>query len=229
MNTTSAELSIGVARDTLQQRVATRLRQMLIEGSTPPGAKLNERVLCEQLGVSRTPLREAIRQLAAEGLVTLDPNRGAFAAQLSRDEVASAFDVVAVLEGLAAEQAAERITEPELAELRALQLELQASFERRDLGRYYQLNARIHESINAASRNSVLASVWCQVNARLHSLRYRSNQDSDKWAGAVREHAVMLQTLQARDAAAVRELMVAHLRRKRDVVLAQLAETVAAA
>jgi DNA-binding GntR family transcriptional regulator len=222
----SPDLSTGIARDTLQQRVAAKLRSMLIEGIAPAGAKLNERVLCEQLGVSRTPLREAIRQLAAEGLVTLDPNRGAYATRLTRDEVAGAFDVVAALEGLAGEQAAERISEPELAEMRALQFELQASFERRDLARYYELNARIHETINVAARNPVLASAWRQVNARLHALRYRSNQDSDKWAGAVREHALMLQALQARDPAAMRELMVAHLRRKRDVVLAQLTETV---
>lgn len=216
--------STEIPRDTLQQRVANKLRQMLIDGSVAPGTKLNERVLCEQLGVSRTPLREAIRLLAAEGLVTLDPNRGAFAASMSPDVVADAFDVIAALEGLAGEQAARRITEAELAELRALQFEMQAAFERRDLAAYYRLNARIHETINAAARNTVLAETWRQLNTRLHALRFRSNQDEAKWAGAVREHAAMVQALQARDPAAMRELMVSHLQRKRDVVLAQLAE-----
>ncbi len=219
----AADTPTEVARDTLQQRVAAKLRQMLIEGTLEPGAKLNERVLCERLSVSRTPLREAIRLLAAEGLVTLDPNRGAFAASLSADEVAGAFDVIAALEGLAGEQAATRITDPELAELRALQLEMQASFERRDLAAYYRLNARIHELINAAARNPVLTGTWRQLNARLHALRFRSNQDEDKWARALREHAAMVEALQARDAAAMRALMVAHLHSKRDVVLRRLA------
>ncbi len=212
-----------VPRDTLQQRVAAQLRQRLIDGSLAPGSKLNERVLCEQLGVSRTPLREAIRMLAAEGLVTLDPNRGAFAAQLSAHEVAGAFEVMAVLEGLAGEQAAARITGPELAELQALQFEMQASHARGDLAAYYRLNARIHAAINAAARNPVLASSWQQLNARLHALRFRSNQDAGKWAAALAEHAALLQALQARDGEAARRLLVAHLLRKRDVVLAQLA------
>lgn len=214
---------MGVARDTLQQRVAAKLRQMLIEGELAPGTKLNERVVCERLGVSRTPLREAIRLVAAEGLITLDPNRGAYAAVLSAEEVAGAFEVIAALEGLAGEQAAERITDAELSELRALQFEMQASYERRDLSGYYRLNARIHELINAAARNSVLAATWHQLNARLHALRYRSNQDETKWASAVQEHAAMVRTLEARDAGAMRALMVAHVLRKRDVVLAQLA------
>jgi DNA-binding GntR family transcriptional regulator len=219
----AADPHTEVVRDTLQQRVAAKLRQMLIEGAIEPGAKLNERVLCERLSVSRTPLREAIRLLAAEGLVTLDPNRGAFAAALSADEIAGAFDVIAALEGLAGEQAAARISDAELAELRALQLEMQASFERRDLAAYYRLNARIHELINAAARNPVLTGTWRQLNARLHALRFRSNQDEEKWARALREHAAMVQALQERDAAAMRTLMVAHLQSKRDVVLARLA------
>jgi DNA-binding GntR family transcriptional regulator len=213
---------LAVSRDTLQQRVAARLRELLIEGTIAPGSKLNERVLCEGLGVSRTPLREAIRLLAAEGLVMLDPGRGAFAASLSTADIAHTFDVIGALEGLAGEQAARSITDEELAELRALQFELQACFERRDLPGYYRINARIHEGINAAARNPVLEATWRQLNARLHALRFRSNQDEHKWAQAVREHAAMVQALQARDGARMRELMVEHLRRKRDVVLAQL-------
>lgn len=217
------EASAGVARDTLQQRVAAKLREMLIEGVLAPGAKLNERVLCERLGVSRTPLREAIRLVAAEGLVTLDPNRGAFAASPSAEEIAGTFEVIAALEGLAGEQAAARIKDSELSELRALQFEMQAAFERRDLAGYYRLNARIHETINTAARNTVLAATWHQLNARLHALRYRSNQDEAKWARAVQEHAEMVRVLESRDAAAMRALMSAHVLRKRDVVLAQLA------
>jgi DNA-binding GntR family transcriptional regulator len=215
------ETDIGVARDTLQQRVAERLRELLTEGSIAPGDKLNERLLCERLGVSRTPLREAIRLLAAEGLVTLDPGRGATAPTLSAAEVAQTFDLIGELEGIAGEWAARHITDSELAELRALQFEMQAAFERRDLAAYYRINARVHERIHAAARNPVLAATWQQLNARLHAWRFRSNQDDAKWAQALAEHAQILAALQARDGAALRGLLREHLRRKRDAVLEQ--------
>jgi DNA-binding GntR family transcriptional regulator len=210
---------IGVARDTLQQRVAERLRQLLTEGSIAPGDKLNERLLCERLGVSRTPLREAMRLLAAEGLLTLDPGRGATAPSLSSEEVGHTFDLIGELEGIAGEWAARHITDAELAELRALQFEMQAAFERRDLPAYYRINARVHECINAAARDPVLAATWRQLNARLHAWRFRSNQDEAKWAQALAEHAQILAALQARDGNALRVLLREHLRRKRDAVL----------
>ncbi|MFC5519806.1 GntR family transcriptional regulator [Polaromonas jejuensis] len=217
------DAGIEVARDTLQQRVAIRLRELLIQGVLAPGAKLNERELCERLGVSRTPLREAIRLLAAEGLITLDPGRGAFAPVFSLADVAHTFDVLAVLEGLAAELAASQITEAELEELQALQLEMQAAFERHDLPHYYRANARTHELLSTASRNPVLRATWQQLNARMHALRFRSNQDEAKWAQALNEHALMIEALQARDGPALRDLLVHHLHRKRDAVLEQLA------
>lgn len=218
---------IEVARDTLQQRVAVRLRELLIQGVLAPGAKLNERELCERLGVSRTPLREAIRLLAAEGLVTLDPGRGAFAPVLSLADVAHTFDVLAALEGLAAELSAALITDEELAELAELQQKMQSAFEHHDLPHYYQANARVHELLSAASRNPVLSATWKQLNARMHALRFRSNQDKVKWAQALKEHAQILAALQARDGLAVRDLLVQHLRRKRDAVVEQMAGALA--
>ncbi|WP_144264602.1 GntR family transcriptional regulator [Polaromonas sp. C04] len=213
---------LEVARDNLQQRVAVRLRELLIHGTIAPGSKLNERDLCEQLGVSRTPLREAVRLLAAEGLVSLDPGRGAFAPTLSAEDVKHTFDVLGVLEGMAAERAATHITDGELAEMRALQLEMQAAFERRDLPGYYRLNARIHDAISEAARNPVLRNTWQQLNARMHAFRFRSNQDETKWARALGEHAAMLQALEARDGTALRQLLIEHLQRKRDAVLEQM-------
>lgn len=210
---------IGIVRDTLHQRIATHLRELLTQGTLKPGSKLNERELCEMLRVSRTPLREAIRLLAAEGLVVLEPGRGAFALALSDADIAHTFDVVASLEGLAGALAAQHITDEELAELRALQLEMEAAFERRDLPTYYRLNAQVHDLVSEAARNPVLRDTWKQVNSRMHTLRFRSNQDETKWANALREHAQILAALQKRDAVAVRQLLEAHLHRKRDAVL----------
>jgi len=210
---------ISIPRQVLHQEVAVRLRQRIVEGQLAPGAKLNERELAEALNVSRTPLREAIKMLAAEGLVELLPNRGAVVAQMSEQDVIDTFEVIAGLEGQSGELAAQRISEAELAEIRALHFEMMAAWTRRDLPTYYRINAQIHTLINAAARNPVLAQTWRNVNARLQALRFRSNFDEAKWKRAVKEHERMVELLAARDAAGLRALLIAHLMHKRDAVL----------
>ncbi len=121
---------IEISRQALHDQVVARLRTMLVEGRIAPGAKLNERELCELLRVSRTPLREAIKLLAAEGLVDLLPNRGAVAVKLSEADVLNTFEVLAAIEGQSGELAAQRVTDAELAELRALHYEMMASYAR---------------------------------------------------------------------------------------------------
>lgn len=210
---------VSIPRQVLHQEVALRLRQRIVEGDIAPGSKLNERELSALLHVSRTPLREAIRALAAEGLVELLPNRGAVVALLSIQDVANTFEVIAGMEGQSGELAALRITETELAEIRALNYEMMAAFTRRDLSTYYRLNASIHEKINLSARNPVLSRTYCTVNARLQALRFRSNFDDRKWHQAVLEHEQMVDRLASRDGAGMRALMVRHLEQKRDVVL----------
>ncbi len=213
---------LSLPRTALHSHVTHRLRQMLVENQIAPGAKLNERALCESLNVSRPPLREAIKTLAAEGLVILLPNRGAVAVSLSLDDVRHTFEVMAGLEGLSGQLAAERITETEMMEIQALHFEMMAAFTRRDLSSYYRLNAQIHSAINNAAKNPVLSSTYEQVNARLQALRFRSNQDDEKWHSAMQEHARMIEALQARQPQVLCDLLVRHLEHKRDVVLAQL-------
>jgi DNA-binding GntR family transcriptional regulator len=207
----------------LHEQVTQRLREMLVESRIAPGAKLNERELSEVLQVSRTPLREAIKRLAAEGLVELLPNRGAIALELSEADVRHTFEVMAGLEAQSGELAAERITDAELAEIKALHYEMLAAFTRRDLPAYYRLNSAIHAAINSAARNPVLSATYRQVNARLLALRFKSNQDESKWQAAVQEHEDMITALSQRDPVALRALLVRHLFNKRDVVMAQLA------
>jgi DNA-binding GntR family transcriptional regulator len=213
---------IDIAPAALHERVTARLRQMLVEGVIAPGAKLNERELAEVLQVSRTPLREAIRMLAAEGLVELLPNRGAVALQLSEADVLHTFEVMAGLEGMSGELAAQRISDAELAEIRAMHYEMMACHARRDLSGYYAINSRIHAAINAAARNPVLQACYAQVNARVQALRFRSNQDEQKWARALKEHEQMVDALSRRDGAGLRKLLMLHLQHKQEVVIEQL-------
>jgi DNA-binding GntR family transcriptional regulator len=213
---------ISIPRPALHEQVAQRLRQMLVENQIAPGAKLNERELAEVLQVSRTPLREAIKMLAAEGLVELLPNRGAIAVELSEDDVLNTFEVIAGLEAMAGELAAQRISDVELAEIRAMHYEMLAAYTRRDLPAYYRLNAGIHRAINGAARNPVLTAIYTQVNTRLQALRFRSNQDEATWKQAMAERDRMIEALERRDPAAMRQVLLEHLDHKRDVVVEQL-------
>jgi DNA-binding GntR family transcriptional regulator len=213
---------ITIPRAALHEQVAQRLRTMLVEGHIAPGAKLNERELAQVLQVSRTPLREAIKMLAAEGLVELLPNRGAIAVSLSEADILHTFEVMAGLEGMNGELAAQRITDAEVSEIKAMHLEMLAAYTRGDLSNYYRLNAQIHRAINAAAKNPVLTATYTQVNARLQALRFRSNQDGAKWKRAVKEHEKMVEALAARDPVAMRAILVTHVNNKRDAVIAQL-------
>jgi DNA-binding GntR family transcriptional regulator len=213
---------VTISRPMLHQQVAQQLRQMLVEGRVAPGAKLNERELCEHLRVSRTPLREAIKMLAAEGLVELLPNRGAVALQLSEADVGHTFEVMAQLESMNGELAAQRATQAQIDEIRALNDEMLAAYTHRDLPGYYALNARIHRAFNLAANNPVLTGLYETINARVQALRYRTNQDEGKWQRAVAEHGRMVDLLVARDGDGLRNLLSQHLLHKRDVVIGQL-------
>jgi len=211
--------NIAIARSTLPQVAAERLRALIIEGILAPGARLHERELSEQLGLSRTPLREAFRLLAAEGLLLQLPNRGVQVVALSREDVCHAFEVMASLEGLAGELAAARVTDADLDDLKALQGDLEKAHRQRDLPGYYRVNRAIHDRLNLIAANPVLAQTYRTLNARLHALRFRSNLNGAKWDRAVAEHRSMLGALAARDGAGLRDLLVRHLHAKLEVVL----------
>ncbi|MBO9353784.1 FCD domain-containing protein [Bordetella petrii] len=204
---------------TLPATVAGQLRERIIQGEFPPDARLNERALGVQLGVSRTPLREAFRLLAAEGLVRLEPNRGAQVVALSEADIREAFEVIGGLEALSCRYACERATEQEIAEIRALTYEMMASHARRDLPAYYRANREIHARISQAAHNGLLARLYDTQNARIQNLRFVSNENRAKWDQAMREHIEMAEALAARDADRLAGIMRAHLRRKCDAAL----------
>ncbi|CAG2131401.1 putative HTH-type transcriptional regulator YdfH [compost metagenome] len=214
--------SQAVDRQILHVAVAQRLRTMIMEGDLAPGTRLNERVLCDLLQVSRTPLREAFKVLASDGLVTLLPNRGAEVVVLSKESIDHLFEMMGALEATSGELACQRITDAELVEIRAMHYEMLACHARRDLPNYYALNRRIHDAINAAARNPILEETYRRINLRIQALRFRSNFDQDKWDLAVREHGAMLDALAKRDGAALRDILRAHLQHKHDALIAEL-------
>src|ERR1041384_4636824 len=140
----------------LHDEILTRLRDHIVEGNVPDGGRIPERQLCEMLGISRTPLREALKVLAARGLIELLPNRGARVRQLSERDLAELFDVMAGLESLAGRLACEAITDEEIAAIERLHYEMYGHYLNSDMHGYFEVNQRIHESIVAAARNETL-------------------------------------------------------------------------
>jgi DNA-binding GntR family transcriptional regulator len=211
--------AIGAGASTLAGALADRLRQLIIEGELPPGMRLNERALCDRLGASRTPLREAFRLLAAEHLVELQPNRGAHVVSLSDDDIRESFEVMGALEALAGELACRHITADEVAEIKALTFEMLACHARGDLPAYYRINRVIHQAINRGARNALLTQVYANLNQRIENLRFRSNFDQAKWDTAAREHSAMVDALEARDGARLAAILRHHLHEKGQAVL----------
>jgi len=210
-----------VERRRLHDTVVDHLRNFIVEGLLAPGVKLNERRLCEMLGISRTPLREALKVLAAEGLIDISPNRGASVAQLSEAEIRDMFELMSGLEAFAGELACERISAAELADIKALHAAMLMCREQNDLSGYYARNHAIHDRINAAARNAALRQTYVTLNRRLQALRFRSNFQTEKWDSAIRDHEAMLHALETRDGRRLSAILRAHLIAKRDAVLAE--------
>ena len=179
----------------LHEEVVGRVRAMLLDGEIPPGARIPERDLCEKLQISRTPLREALKVLAAEGLVQLLPNRGSRAARLTDKDMRDLFEVCQGLEALAGELACERITDAEIADVAAAHAAMVRHYGDRDLLQYYRCNRYIHEAIIAAACNPVLSGLYDSVTARIRRARYVTPMTPRRWALAVQEHEAILNAL----------------------------------
>ena len=206
-------------RTTLPSTIAEQLRRMITEGELLAGTRLNERTLGVRLGVSRTPLREAFRLLAADGLIELTPNRGAQVVRLSEQDIRDSFEVMSGLEAMSGELACRHVTADEVAEIKALTFEMLACHARHDLPGYYRLNRAIHDRINRAAGNRLLTQVYATLNRRIQNLRFRSNFDRDKWNKAAREHTEMVEALDARDGTRLASILRSHLLQKCDAVL----------
>jgi len=206
-------------RQRLHDTVVEHLRHLIVEAVYPPGTKLNERELCETMGISRTPLREALKVLAVEGLIDISPNRGASVYKMTTTEIRETFEFMSGLEALAGELACARITSEELVELKALHYAMLTCKAQGDLPGYYSRNQAIHDKINAAARNSVMRQTYLSINRRLQALRFKSNYKADKWDRAAHDHEEMIKALEARDGKRLGDILRQHLLDKRDAVM----------
>jgi DNA-binding GntR family transcriptional regulator len=207
-----------ILRRSLHDEVVERLRDMIVEGELRQGARVPERVLCERFGISRTPLREALKVLASEGLVELLPNRGARVAALSESDIDDLFEVLAGLEALAGELACQRIQRRELAAVRRAHEAMVRCWESGSLPAYFKLNQEIHQRIVDAAGNATLKAVYDGLAGRIRRARFAANLSGERWRQAVQEHEAILEALEAREGERLGRILKAHLRNKAEVI-----------
>lgn len=195
----------------LRELVFEAIRQAIIDGTLEPGQRLMEAQLAEELGVSRTPVREAIRKLELGNFVVIIPRRGAYVADISLKDVSEVFEIRGALEALAAELAAERASEDELEQLERLLVEIGKSIEKRDVEALVALDTEFHDVLYRASRNERLGQLLSQL--REHIQRYRTETLSHpaRMKVALEEHRQIVEALAARDAELASRLAAAHI------------------
>jgi DNA-binding GntR family transcriptional regulator len=183
----------------LHDSVLERLRQMIIRCELEPGDRISEVDLGQAFGVSRTPLREALKLLAAEGLVEIRPHKGAIIAEIALDEISETFELMGALEEMAGPLVCERISNIDLAQLEGLVKEMDAQHATGDLTHYFELNTEFHNRIVSLTGNKVLTRVYSEMFRKLQRARYRVNYDPKRWQESTNEHHWIMEALRARD------------------------------
>lgn len=194
----------------LHEEVVDRLRDMIVEGEIAAGERLNEINLARQLSVSRTPIREALKLLASEGLIETLPGRGARVGRQTAAGVMELFEVISGLERLAAELAAIRMTARDLERLKKLHDRMAAHFQASERHEYFALNHQIHMSIVANAKNATLRTTHAALMVRARWGRYTALASAERWAEAMSEHVDLMVALEARDAALAGAIMFRH-------------------
>jgi DNA-binding GntR family transcriptional regulator len=219
-DTPSAQDTLTIG-GTLHSALLPKLRVYLIEGHIAEGERIPERELCEAFGMSRTPMREALKVLASEGLIELLPRRGARMKVLSVVEIGELFDIAGGLEALAGRLACEKMTDTAFARIEDLHREMYTFFLRSERSGYFAKNQAVHEAIFDAAGNASLSGMALLVKGRLQRVRYAANagDEGGRWRTAVREHEEILDALRRRNADESASLLFAHFRHTRDAVL----------
>ncbi|MCA3647598.1 MAG: GntR family transcriptional regulator [Methylobacterium sp.] len=211
----------GIHRRYLHDEVAERIRDLIRAGELEPNSRVNELELAERFGISRTPLREAIKILATEGLLELLPNRGARVPAVNEAEIDEMLEVIAGLEANAARLLAKRITDSEIADIAELHEAMLEAFERRDEARYFTLNRQTHEAMMRAAKNATLAQLYAGLSSRIQRFRYAAHKTPEQWQRAIDEHEEMLRLMIERDGEKLAALMERHILGKKEPIAAQ--------
>lgn len=207
-----------VVHNSLHEQVADTLRQEIFSGALAPGSFVDEVALCERLAISRTPLREALKVLTAEGLVRHEPRRGCFVNEVTERDLEDIFPVIALLEGRCAHEAALRASDADLAALEVLHERLQKAARGKRIVDYYDINYTIHEAIITLADNRWLAQVIGDLRKILKLARLQQLHAPGRLAQSLSEHLAVFAALKARDAEGAEAAMRTHLTRQREAL-----------
>lgn len=204
--------AVRIERPTLHNVVVSRIRDMIIEGLLPVGVRIHEGQLCQQLGISRTPLREALKVLASEGLVELIPSRGAMVRELTRKDAHDMLAVLSRLEAMAGPLTCQNATDEDIREIRRLHDAMTGYYERRERLPYFKLNQQIHSLLISLAGNDSLYLVHDILQTRMKRIRYIGDRTEASWKGAMDDHEEMIAALEARDGDRLSAALVNHLK-----------------
>jgi DNA-binding GntR family transcriptional regulator len=201
-----------IPRSSLNAEVVTRLRHEIVVGVYPPGTRLQERLLCERYGISRSPLREAYQVLATEGLLEISPNRGAIVSAPTPQETMANYVLLSGLEVLAIELACAHATDEDIQEIIAANESMKKAIKSKEIPAFMQANGEVHCKIVAASKNAPLIETHTVVRRRITRIQHLQGPMEHPLSEAVTEHNDFLRALKARDKIAAVRLLRHHLK-----------------
>lgn len=208
---TNAVRKVKLSRKSLHERVADELRDQIISGTLKPGEKLAVNELALGIGVSLTPLREAIKLLAAESLIEVMPNRGARVAPITVEQTRALFEVIAGMESLAAELATLRMSDADRAHLTDLHEQMRSHFDDPSPVRYFECNRQIHDKVVEYARNTILTEQRGKLAQQAARIRFFALKNLGRRSEAMQEHEELMQAFEARDPDAARRIWRKHL------------------
>jgi len=211
LDDTESALQPAASATAIAEHVADVLRERIIRGELAPGARIVERTIAAELQLSRTPVREALKLLRADGLIEILRNSGARVTIYSPEEMLSLFDVISVLEGLAAERLAERISVEELDRLEEMHDAMMTFYKMRNGEDYFEINSAIHDAVIAGAGNPNLADAHRRMIARTRHGRFMTVTNPKRWQQSVEEHEALMDALRRRDARAAASVWRTHL------------------
>ena len=207
-----------VIQSSLHDEVATQLRERIFAGELPPGSFMDEVRLAQEMNISRTPLREALKVLTVEGLVRHEPRRGCFVREVTEQDLDEIFPVIGLLEGRCAYEAAQHASDADIETLEVLHQRLAKHAKARRINEYYEANFAIHEAIIRLADNRWLAGVIADLRKILRLARLQQLHAPGRLDQSLSEHLAVFAALKARDADGAEAAMRTHLQRQREAL-----------
>lgn len=213
-----------ISRVTLHEKVAGIVRDKIISGEFEPGQKIPEQALCASLNISRTPLREALKVLATEGILELLPQRGARVPLIGVEESKQIFQVLAALESLAGELTCENVSDAQIDMFKTLHAELERAYSMRDRHEYSRINRAIHASLFNIAGNPILLSIYRNLEYKMRNLRHTARKMPEFWEQSIIDHRILIDALTKRDSSILPVILKTHILNTAQSVEASLTE-----